>query len=164
MARDLKPAGTGIIIVTLLLAAWLSLLPWPDRLSLFRPEWLALVLLYWVIALPYRIGVFWGFFTGLFQDVLIGAVLGQHALAYALMAWLAQASYKRLRVFPPLQQSLVVFLLVGVSVMVSYAVQDAAGRAHYSPLLMQLSAVASALLWRPVFTLLRATRQRFLVR
>jgi rod shape-determining protein MreD len=164
MARDLKPAGTGIIIVTLLLAAWLSLLPWPDRLSLFRPEWLTLVLIYWVIALPYRVGVFWGFFTGLFQDVLVGAVLGQHALAFALVAWLAQASYKRLRVFPPLQQSLVVFLLVGVAVMVSYTVQNAAGRAHYSPLFMQLAAAASALVWRPVFALLRGVRQRFLVR
>lgn len=164
MARDMKPAGSGIIVLTLLIAAWVSLLPWPDRLSFFRPEWLGLVLIYWVIALPYRIGVFWGFFTGLFQDVLSGAVLGQHALAFAVVAWLAQAAHKRLRVFPPLQQSLVVFLLVGVAIMVSYLVQDAAGRAHHSPLLMQLGAVASAVLWRPVYALLRTVRQRFLVR
>ena len=164
MARDQKPAGTGIILLTMVLAAWVSMLPWPDRISFFRPEWLALVPIYWVIALPHRIGVFWGFFAGLFQDVLVGAVLGQHALAFAIVAWLAQAAYKRLRVFPPLQQSLVIFLLVGVSVMVSYLVQDAAGRAQYSPLLMQLAAVASALLWRPVYLLLRGVRQRFLVR
>lgn len=164
MGREFKPAGSGIIVLTILVAAWVSLLPWPDRLSLFRPEWLALVLIYWVIALPYRIGVFWGFFIGLFQDVLMGAVLGQHALAFAVVAWLAQAAHKRLRVFPPLQQNLVVFLLVGVSIMVSYLVQDATGRAHYSPLLMQLGAVASALLWRPVYALLRTVRQQFLVR
>jgi len=164
MAHDMKPAGTGIILLTLAVAAWVSLLPWPDKISLFRPEWLVLVLIYWVIALPYRIGVFWGFFVGLFQDVLVGAVLGQHALAFAMVAWLAQATHKRLRVFPPLQQSLVIFLLVGVAVMVSYLVQDAAGRARYSPLLMQLAAVASALLWRPVYVLLRGVRQRFLVR
>lgn len=164
MARDMKPAGSGIIVLTMLVAAWVSLLPWPDRLSFFRPEWLALVLIYWVIALPYRIGVFWGFFAGLFQDVLVGAVLGQHALAFAVVAWLAQAAHKRLRVFPPLQQSLVIFLLVGVSIMVSYLVQDAAGRAHHSPFLMQLGAIASALLWRPVYALLRTVRQRFLVR
>ena len=164
MSRDLKPAGTGVIITSLAVAAWLSQLPWPDLLALFRPHWLVLVLIYWVLALPYRIGVFWGFFTGLFQDVLTGAVLGQHALAFALVAWLAQATYRRIRVFPPLQQSLVVFLLVGVSVVVSYLVQDAAGRAHLSPLLMQLGALASALLWRPVYTLLRTVRLRFLVR
>jgi len=164
MARDLKPAGSGIIVLTFLAAAWVSLLPWPDRLSLFRPEWLLLVLIYWVIALPYRIGVFWGFFIGLFQDVLVGAVLGQHALAFAVVAWLAQAAHKRLRVFPPWQQNLVVFLLVGVSIMVSYLVQDATGRGHYSPLLMQLGAVASALLWRPLYALLRTVRQQFLVR
>ena len=164
MARDMKPAGSGIIVSTMLIAAWVSLLPWPERLSFFQPEWLTLVLIYWVIALPYRVGVFWGFFAGLFQDVLVGAVLGQHALAFAVVAWLAQAAYKRLRVFPPLQQSLVIFLLVGVSIMVSYLVQDAAGRAHHSPLLMQLGAIASALLWRPVYALLRTVRQRFLVR
>lgn len=164
MSRDIKPAGTGVIVASLAVAAWLTLLPWPDMLSLLRPHWLVLVLIYWVLALPYRIGVFWGFFTGLFHDLLVGAVLGQHALAYSVVAWLVLATYRRIRVFPPLQQSLVVFLLTGVAVVVSYLVQDAAGRAHLSPLLMQLGALASALLWRPVYAALRTVRLRFLVR
>lgn len=164
MANERRASGNGIIVMTLLLAAWASLLPWPDRLGLFHPDWLLLVTLYWVLALPHRIGVLTAFLVGLFADVLSGAVLGQQALAYAVVAWLAQASHKRVRVFPALQQSLVVFLLVGVAVMISYLVQDAVGRGHYSPLLMQLGALASALLWRPVYTVLRTVRQRFLVR
>lgn len=164
MNNERRASGSGVIIVTLLLAGWLTLLPWPERLGLFHPQWLLLVLLYWVLALPHRIGVLSGFLVGLFADVLSGSVLGQQALAYAVAAWLAQASHKRVRVFPALQQSLVLFLLVGVAVMISYLVQDAIGRAHYSPLLMQLGALASALLWRPVYAVLRTVRQRFLVR
>lgn len=164
MVRDHKTSGGGVIIATLLVAAWLTLLPLPDVLAFFRPQWLVLVLIYWAIALPHRIGAFSGFALGVFTDVLLGSPLGQHAMAMALVAWLAQAMHKRMRVFPPLQQCLVVFLLVGVSIMVTYLLQGTAGRALYSPLLMQLGAFASALLWRPVYSVLRLVRQHFLVR
>lgn len=164
MPHDQKSAGTGVILVTLMLAAWLEVLPLPDMLVYLRPEWLALTLVYWVIALPHRIGVFWGFGTGLFMDVLVGAVLGQHALAFAVIAWVSALVHKRMRVFPPPQQSLVVFMLVGAAVLINWLVQDALGRAHLAPWLMLLSAVTSALLWRPVYGVLRWVRRRFLVR
>lgn len=69
-----------------------------------------------------------------------------------------------MRVFPPPQQSAVVFMLAGVAALVSFQVQDIAGRAQVSPLVMLASAFSSALLWRPVYATLRWTRRRFLVR
>lgn len=159
-----QSAGTPIILVTLLAAAWLELLPLTDALDYLRPQWLVLAMIYWAIALPHRIGVVWGAVIGLVQDVLLGSVLGQHALAMTLAVYIAQSTYKRLRVFPPLQQSAVVFLLVGVAVISSYLVQDFAGRALLSPITMLISAVVSAVFWRPVFLSLRWTRRRFLVR
>ena len=164
MPHEQKSAGTGIILVTLVIAGWLEVLPLPDMLQHLRPEWLALTLIYWVIALPHRIGVFWGFFTGLFMDVLVGALLGQHALSLAVIAWIAALVHKRMRVFPPIQQSAVVFMMVGAAVLIAYLVQDATGRAHLAPWLMLLSALTSALFWRPVYGLLRWVRRRFLVR
>ncbi len=163
MSRN-QSAGTPIIIVTLLVAGWLEVLPLPDAVEYLRPQWLVLAMVYWAIALPHRIGVVWGASVGLVQDVLLGTVLGQHALAMTLAVYIAQSTYKRLRVFPPIQQSGVVFLLVGVAVIASYLVQDYAGRALLPPMTMLLSALASAVLWRPVFTSLRWTRRRFLVR
>ena len=162
--RERKASGTGAILVTILLAGLLAILPLPDALALGRPEWLTLVLIYWVIALPQRIGVFWGFGVGLFQDVLTGSVLGQHAIALAVVAYIALAVHKRLRVFPPLQQAVVVFLLIGTGSLLAYIVQNAVGRALLPPVWVLLPALVSALIWRPVFAVLRWTRRRFLVR
>lgn len=164
MAIDQRPAGTGIILLTFVLAGWLEVLPLPHTLALFRPEWVALAVVYWVIALPHRVGVFWGFSAGLFMDVLTGALLGQYALSYAVLAWLALLLFKRMRVFAPVQQSIVVFAMIGASVLLAYQIQGAIGRAHLLPWSMLLSAFTSALLWRPAYNLLRWVRRRFLVR
>ena len=164
MPHEQKSAGTGIILVTLLVAGWLEVLPLPDMLELLRPEWLALTLIYWVIALPHRIGVFWGLAVGLFMDGLVGPMLGPHALAFAVIAWIADLVHKRMRVFPPVQQSAVVFMMVGALILISYLIQDAIGRAHLAPWLMLLPALTSALFWRPVYGVLRWIRRRFLVR
>ena len=162
--RDTGPAGTLVILFTLALAALLEVMPLPDMLDPGRPLWITMVLVYWVIALPHRVGVFWAFGVGLFQDVLVGAVLGQHALALAVVAWLSLAAYKRLRVFPPLQQSVVMFMLFGTSAVLAYLVQDSVGRAPVAPLWVLLPALVSAIIWRPVFGFLRLVRQRFGVR
>lgn len=162
--RQQGTSGTPVILLTLLVCAWLEVLPLPEALVPFRPGWMVLAMIYWTIALPHRIGVVWGAAVGLFLDVLNGSVLGQHALAMTVVVFIAQSVYKRMRVFPPPQQSAVVFMLAGVAALVSFQVQDIAGRAQVSPLVMLASAFSSALLWRPVYATLRWTRRRFLVR
>lgn len=164
MMRERANRGTVAILGTFFIAAWLTILPLPDAVDLGRPLWITLVLIYWVIALPHRIGVFWGFAVGLFLDVLTGAVLGQHAVALAVVAYVAVAAHKRIRVFPALQQSLVVFLLTGTGALMAYTVQSAVGRSLVPPVWVLLPALVSALIWRPVFALLRWVRRRFMVR
>lgn len=162
--QESRASGTPVIVITFLVAAWLEVLPLPDMLNQVRPEWICLVLIYWVIALPHRVGVFWGFAAGLFQDALTGVVLGQHALAYALVAYITLLVYKRLRVFPAPQQSGVVFMLVGTAAVIAFTVQDLTGRGVQSPLMVLLPALVSALLWRAVFLVLRQVRRQFWVR
>lgn len=159
-----RSAGTPVILITLLLAALLEVLPLPRVLDSFRPEWIALVLIYWIIALPHRIGVFWGFSAGVFQDALTGAMLGQHALAYGLVAYITLLAYKRLRVFSPLQQSGVVFLLTGTAVLTTFTIQSIARETVQTPLQALLPALLSAVLWRAVFVVLRQVRRQFWVR
>lgn len=163
MRRD-GPAGTPVILITILLAGWLEVMPWPEGIAVLRPQWLVLVMIYWAIALPQRIGVVWGAGAGLFLDVLRGVTLGQHALALTLVVYIGQAIHKRLRVFPPLHQSAVIFMLVGLAVLVAYQIQGLAGRAQLPPAHMLAGALSSAILWRPAYLALRWTRQTFLVR
>jgi len=164
MMNNERPAGTGVILVTFVVAALLEVIPLNQTLDWVRPEWMLLVLLYWVLSLPHRIGVLWGFLVGLYLDVLVGAPLGQRDLSYAFGASFMLAAYKRLRVFPLLQQSAVVFLLVGSANLIAYLVQESVGRTLYPPYTILYSAAASAVLWRPLCTALRWTQHRFLVR
>ena len=159
-----RPAGTGVIIVTLLIAALLEVVPLPDSVNWVRPEWILLVLVYWVLELPSRIGVLWGFFVGLYHDVLVGTTLGQWGLAYALGAFVMLAAYKRMRVFTSLQQCAVVFLLVGTVSLLAFLVQESVGRTLYPPYTILYASLTSAVLWRPVCALLRWVQLRFLVR
>ena len=76
---------------------------------------IALILIYWCIALPHRVGIATGLVAGLGVDVLEGAILGQNALAMVVVALLSLLLYQRLRVYSILQQAGVVFFLVGIA-------------------------------------------------
>ena len=162
--RDDRPAGTGVLVVTLLLATLLEVIPLPETANWVRPEWMLLVLVYWVLTLPRRVGVLWGFFVGLYMDVLTGATLGQWGLGFSLGAFIMLLAYKRMRVFTVLQQCAVIFLLVGSVSLLAYLVQEAVGRTLYPPYTILYSSLASAVVWRPVCALLRWVQLRFIVR
>ena len=110
-----SPAQGGwVIALSFALAFLFTVLPIPTGLMWARPEWVSLVLIYWVIALPQR-GVMSAFFAGLLLDALEGSMLGQNALALSVVAYLALILYQRLRQFNMMQQAAVVFVLVGIN-------------------------------------------------
>lgn len=113
--RSASPRTAAVIALTLLAAMALRILPLPNPWFQLNPDWIALFLIYWTLALPERVGVGTAWLTGLFADVLTGRLLGQHALAYAVIAYLALRWYRRLRLYPLFQQTLwiLVFLLTG---------------------------------------------------
>lgn len=154
--------GGWVIVASLLFAFWLSVLPLPEWARWARPEWVALVLIYWVIALPQRIGVGVAWLTGLGLDLVEGAPLGENALALAVIAYLALILYQRMRMYAAWQQAGVVFVLVGINQLLCHWVQTMTAKAM--PTLMFLfPALVSALLWPSVFLLLRFLRRRFKV-
>jgi len=110
-----EPAsGYWVIIASLLAAAILAVLPLGRTLAWWRPEWLLLVLVYWAIALPHRVGLFTALAVGLVLDVMDGAPIGQHMLSLGVVVTLARLMYQRLRVFTLAQQASVLFVLVGL--------------------------------------------------
>lgn len=163
MRSNSPPTGTGIVLVTLLFAAILEVISLPASAELYRPHWLLMTLLYWIVAIPHRIGVFWGLACGLFLDVLLGTPLGQWGLAFAFAAFVSLLAHKRLRVFVTIQQSAVIFLFVGCAGLIAYLVQDAVGRTLLPPYTILSSALVSAILWHPLTLVLRWIQYRFLI-
>jgi rod shape-determining protein MreD len=154
--------GYGVIFLTFLVAYVLAILPLPAWLQWGRPEWVALTLIYWTIALPQRVGLAIGVVLGVGLDVLEGAVLGQNALALMVVVLLALMLYQRLRVYSLWQQAGVVFMLVGINQLICQWVQNLQG-VGASSLLFLLPAVSSALLWPVVLHILRALRRHYRV-
>ncbi|MEM9255999.1 MAG: rod shape-determining protein MreD [Pseudomonadota bacterium] len=159
---DEEGSGYLIILGTFIAAYVLALVPLPQWLQWGRPECLALTLIYWTIALPQRVGVFTGLMLGLGLDVLEGAVLGQNALALVVVALLSLVLYQRLRVYSVLQQSAVVFVLVGINQLICQWVQNLQGVGADS-LLFLLPALSSAVVWPVVLQVLRTLRRRYQV-
>lgn len=148
------------IILSILVALLLSVMPMPEPISLARPMWLAMVLAYWVMALPHRVGLLTAWLTGLLSDVLFGQLFGQNALVMTLVVWMVLLLYQRIRRFPLWQQSLVMLPVFGIAQMVLLWLNSLSGN-RPPTLLFLLPAVVSAVLWPWVFSLLRGVRRRF---
>lgn len=151
-----------VIGLTFIVALVLSVVPMPTPFDAARPMWLALVVAYWVMVLPHRVGLLTAWVAGLATDVLFGELFGQNALVLILVAWLMLLLYQRIRRFPLWQQSLVMLPVLGIAQMVSLWLSSLVG--DRSPtLLYLLPAVTSAVLWPWVYSLLAALRRRFYV-
>jgi rod shape-determining protein MreD len=154
-----RPHGTWFILLTIVIASLLGIMPLPRWLEIWRPEWIALVLVYWVIALPHRVGLFTAWIVGFFVDVLEGSLLGLNAITLTLIAYVALSLYQRLRMFTPLQQSTTILMLIGVSQLLIFWVLTATGQNTPQNLMFVVSALSSALVWPLVFVLLRFGRR-----
>ena len=157
-----KANGWWVIVSTLLIALLLSIVPMPFWAQWARPEWLAMVLVYWVIALPERVGIGIAWLSGLVLDVIEGSSLGQNAFALSLIAYVSLILYQRLRMYTPWQQAAVLFFLIGVHQLIGHWMQTLVG--VISPnLLFLLPALVSALLWPWLSVSLRFLRRYFYV-
>ena len=160
--KGISLKGRAIIAFSLLLALILSVLPLPDLIMPFRPDWLLLALIYWSIALPHRANVGTAFFTGLLHDLLLGSVLGVHALALVIPIYLAASQYQRMRNYSLWQQAFLVAALAILNKLLifwaTYMNRDIELDYHYF-----WSIVSSMVFWPWVFLLLRKVRRQFAI-
>lgn len=148
------------ITISFLLAFVLSIIPLPVWANIARPQWLALIIFYWVLALPHRVSLKVAWLLGLILDALYGTVLGEHALAATVLAYLGQKFYLQIRMFPLLQQTLIIGVLIILYQTLLLWIQAvlgqlASGRWFWPP------ALTSMLVWPWLFLLLRSYQQRF---
>lgn len=105
----MRHGSPSFVYSTLAAGFMLNLLPWSGVGLLLRPDFLLLVLLYWLIRTPYlcNIGVAW--LMGMLMDLADGSLFGQHALAYVITAFLALLFQRRITLFSRLQQAGLIF-------------------------------------------------------
>lgn len=135
-----------IIYTSLLLALILQLLPWSGLLMQIKPDFVLLVLLYWMLRAPNLCNIGTAWTAGLVIDLVNGDVFGQNALAYGITAFLAVLYQRRLILFTVLQQSSYVFLLLLVNQFTLLLLKLFAGGQQIS-LVYFVSCFTSILLW-----------------
>tara|TARA_R110000772_G_scaffold120071_4_gene226293 strand:- start:2707 stop:3210 length:504 start_codon:yes stop_codon:yes gene_type:complete len=155
--------GIWVVVVSFLIAAFLLVMPLPEWLEYYRPEWMALAVIYWVMALPNRIGLLSAWVLGFFVDVLEDSLLGLNGLVLALVAYMTLSLYQRLRMFTMLQQASTVFMLIGLHQLVSFWVLTVSNQTTSPNLMFLVSALSSAIVWPLVFYILRYLRRSFRV-
>ncbi|HAD32826.1 MULTISPECIES: rod shape-determining protein MreD [unclassified Methylophaga] len=153
-----KSQHSSVIYITLLFAILLMLVPLPDTLRYARPEWVAITLIYWAMALPQRVSIGVAWFTGLVMDVVTGGILGIHAFAYALVIYLVGRLHLQIRQYPLWQQAFTILSLVSlVHFIVMLSAPITFSWNHW------LTVLTSTLVWPFVYAVLRKIRRSFQV-
>ena len=155
-SQILLPVRMSTVIGSFALALFVNFLPWPDLRLV--PDFVALVLCFWCVRQPRLVGIGVGWMLGLLADAGNGVLLGQHALAYSLLAFLSVWLSRRILWFGPMLQSLHIALILLVTQAAVLVVRLAAGDPFPGwPIIV--SPLAGAILW-PVVTWLLLLPQR----
>ncbi len=164
MARATQGSNNvWVIWLSLLVGLVLAVAPMPTFTEIGRPLWLAMLLTYWVLLLPERVGMVTAWLLGLAQDVLYGNLLGQNALILGLITFLVLSLHQRLRMFPAWQQCLVLVVVYGLAQLLQLWLNALTGN-RPPTLTFLLPTLVSALLWPWVYALLQFVRLRLNVR
>jgi len=162
---DLFVKGRWVIFASLAFAMLLVLVPLPAsapfELNYLRPDWVALVLIYWVLAVPEKVGVPSAFFLSLITDLVVGTPFGFHGLSFVILAFLVKSSYQQMRMLEIWQQSILIAVALtivsGIQLLMMTLMLD-----RSSNLLQFMTPITSALFWPWVFLFLRFCRRRYL--
>jgi rod shape-determining protein MreD len=154
----LRPVRPWFVALTLFAALFGNLLPLAGPALVLRPDFLAVTLLYWCIQAPRYVGVGTAWLMGLLMDVGDGTLLGQHALAYAVLAYAAEYFRRRVLRFPLWQQAVQVAVLLAFCAALVLFVRVFGG-APMPRFTYFASPLVGALLW-PLLSMLLQLPQR----
>lgn len=142
--RRSRPLMT--VLATFTIAFLLLMLPVPPMLRWIKPDFVLLVLIFWLMRTPESFGIGSAWMLGMMLDGVSGNLLGQHALSFSCIAYFLLMFRQHVRMLDPLRQALLVFLLLGFDAMVADWVNMVmrGGGYHFQLL---AGAVTGALLW-----------------
>ena len=153
----LLPASPLFIGFSLLAAFVLNMLPWGHFIG--APDFVALVLVFWGIHQPRKVGIGIAFFMGLLMDVHDATLLGENALAYTLLSYFAIMIHRRVLWFPVLTQAVHVFPLLlmaqAIQVLVRFSFTD-----KFPGLMVFIESAVGIVLWPMITWMLLAPQRR----
>lgn len=153
------PPSRRLIAFSLLGGLTLNLLPWSGSMLLIRPDFVAVLLLYWCVNQPNRVGMGVAWAMGVVMDVADGTLLGQHALAYVVIVYLALLLRRRILMFTLWQQALHIVVLLLLLQGILLLLHLAAGAAFIGWSYF-LAAASGTLLWAPLSALLQLAQRK----
>jgi len=142
----LLPVKPAFIAITLVAALLMNLLPWSGYGLWIKPDFVALVVLYWCIEQPRKIGFLAAWLLGLTMDVADGTLFGQHALAYTILAYAGIVLNRRVRMFSITPQVLHVIPLLLLNDLIVLAIR-ALGGAGFPGLHYFIGSFVGGALW-----------------
>lgn len=153
-----RPIKNAYIVITILAALVLNGLPWGGIWLMLRPDFVAVVLLYWCMHKPWRFGIGLSWAVGILADVADASLFGQHALAYTLLAYGGVVLNHRLQMFDLRQQTFQVFgiltLTYVVYAMIHWQVNGYVVWSYF------FGCLTSTLLWTPFNIMFHSMRQK----
>ena len=155
-----KQQGGWIIFASFVIAMMLTVMPLPDWAVNWRPMWVAMVLIYWCMALPHRIGIGMGWVAGIMLDVMQGTLFGYNALSLAVVAYIILNIHQRLRIFPLIQQAVLISVICLIYLLLSLWIRGIMGIPPRS-WTYWMPALTSMLLWPWLFIILRDIRRKY---
>ena len=153
------------IYLSLVLAMVVDNFVFPESILQWKPLFTLLVLIYWNMALPDKVGIVEALFIGLIMDLLNGSILGLHGLLFVLITYICQRFFYQFRVSPIWQQSVILFFLFFIFKMVfTFDFVDVSKGFNIADTLYLANAfifsLVSSIFWVPIFNLLRVFRRK----
>ncbi|MDP8052072.1 rod shape-determining protein MreD [Pasteurella atlantica] len=147
-----------VLFIIFIIAFILEIMPWPTNLQGFRPAWVVLLTIYWVLALPQKINIGTAFVIGIVWDLVLGSVLGIHALVLSIAIYVIAKHHLILRNMSLLLQAILVMGYVAlIKIMIFFVELILHNVSFHSQEL--LGAVISGLLWPWIYLLMRQIRR-----
>jgi len=147
------------VIITFLVGLVLTMMPLPDSVDPLRPDWLAMLVIFWAMQLPrtWSVGTAW--IVGIVLDVTQGTLLGQHALALCFVAFITVRFHLLMRVFPMPQLTATVLPILAIYQFLLFWINGVAGVdtpsiTYWGPV------ISGTLLWPFVVIILSGMRYR----
>lgn len=149
-----------VIVFSLVIAFILTILPVPNWAIWLRPQWVVMVMIFWTLALPSQVSIGTAWMVGLFLDVMLGSLLGEHALCLSLVTYFVVKFRFRVQLLQPWQRHLAVLGFIFLYQLILFLLLGAQGKI---PLVWYywLSPFTSILFWPWVYGILKGCQKRF---
>lgn len=149
-----------LIIFSFIVAMMLAIVPMPSWLNWLRPDWVAMVLIYWVLVLPNVVSIGMAWVIGLLLDALTGSVLGAHAYALVCVAYFVLKFQMRIHLLDLTQKAVIVFIAILLYQLVIFAINGMLGRMP-ATFLYWLPCLSSAIIWPWIYLVLNDSKDHF---